>query len=110
MKLVLSPVAPFDFSLSASIFSDGDKQIRKYGGGKYWQVIRLINEPVLIVVSSVGTIDKPELLVEVRGKKELLNERLNIAKGIVSNLFNLDFDLTQFYKEVGSDPIHVKIN
>jgi DNA-3-methyladenine glycosylase II len=109
MKLVLSPAAPFDFSLSASIFSDGDKQIRKYDEGRYWQVIRLINESVLIIVSSFGTIDKPKLLVDVRGKRELLNERRNIAKEIVSNLFNLDFDLRQFYKEVSCDPIMLKL-
>ncbi len=104
MKLILSPNAPFDFNLSAAIFSDGDKQIRKYDEGRYWQVIRLINEPVLIIISSIGTVDKPKLLLDVKGKKELLNEQLNIAKEIVSNLFNLDFDLTQFYKEVSCDP------
>ncbi len=109
MKLVLSPAAPFDFSLSASIFSDGDEQVRKYDEGRYWQVIRLLNEPVLIVVSSIGTIDKPKLLVAIRGTRELLNERLNIAKGIVSNLFNLDFELRQFYKEVSRDPVMLKL-
>jgi DNA-3-methyladenine glycosylase II len=109
MKLVLSPVAPFDFSLSASIFSDGDKQIRKYSEGKYWQVIRIMYELVLVVISSIGEIDSPKLFVELRGKRELSNEHLHIAKEIVSNLFNLDFDLTQFYKEVSCDPVMLEL-
>lgn len=109
MKLVLSPEAPFDFNLTASIFSDGDKQIRKYDEGRYWQVIRLLREPALIILSSIGTVDKPKLLVDVSGMRELLNEHLNIAKETVYNLFNLDFDLRQFYKEVSDDPIMLKL-
>ena len=109
MKLIMFPAPPFDFKLSAAIFSDGDMQIRTYYKGKFWQVVRIANELVCIVITSIGTIDKPKLLVEVRVDTEILNEHLKKVRETVINLFNLDLDLTQFYKEVNSDDIMSKL-
>lgn len=103
------PAAPFDFELSAAIFSDGDTQIRTYYKGKFWQVIRIANELVCVVITSIGAIDKPKLLVEVRVDTEFLNEHLKMVRETVVNLFNLDLDLTQFYKEVNRDDIMSKL-
>ncbi len=36
--LTIIPALLFDFDLSANIFSDGDKQIRKYENRRFWQV------------------------------------------------------------------------
>ncbi len=44
MRLTITSTPPFDFDLSAKIFSDGDKQICKYAGGKYWRVIKVNNK------------------------------------------------------------------
>jgi len=109
MKLIMFPTAPFDFELSAAIFSDGDRQIRTYYKGKYWQVIWIANELVCVVITSVGTIDKPKLLVEARANTEFLGEHLKIVRETVVNLFNLDLDLTRFYKEVNRDDIMSKL-
>ena len=109
MKLIMYPTAPFDFELSAAIFSEGDTQIRTYYKGKYWQIIRIANELVCVVITSVGTVDKPKLLVEVRTDTEFLGEHLKIVRETVVNLFNLDLDLTQFYKEVNRDDIMSKL-
>ena len=103
------PTAPFDFELSAAIFSEGDTQIRTYYKGKYWQIIRIANELVCVVITSIGTIDKPKLLVEVRADTEFLGEHLKMVRETVVNLFNLDLDLTQFYKEVNRDDIMLKL-
>ena len=54
MKLTIDAVPPFDFELSANIFSDGDEQIRKYEGGEYWQVIQVNSKLVLATISSSG--------------------------------------------------------
>jgi len=109
MKLIMYPTAPFDFELSAAIFSEGDTQIRTYYKGKYWQIIRIANELVCVVITSIGTIDKPKLLVEVRADTEFLGEHLKMVRETVVNLFNLDLDLTQFYKEVNRDDIMLKL-
>jgi len=109
MKLIMFPAPPFDFKLSAAIFSDGDMQIRTYYKGKFWQVVRIANELVCIVITSIGTIDKPKLLVEVRVDTEILNEHLKKVRETVINLFNLDLDLTQFYKEINRDEIMSKL-
>ncbi|MCW3974709.1 MAG: hypothetical protein NWE86_00495 [Candidatus Bathyarchaeota archaeon] len=69
MKLILKPIPPFDFDLCASIFSDGDEQIRKYEDGKYWQVIRINDKLILIVVNDLGVVDDPKLLVELKSDK-----------------------------------------
>lgn len=109
MKLIMFPVAPFDFGLSAAIFSDGDMQIRTYYKGKYWQVIRAANELVYIAITSVGITDEPKLLVEVRVDAELSGEDLKNVRETIVNLFNLDLDLTQFYKEVNRDDTMSKL-
>jgi hypothetical protein len=61
MKIRLTPVPPYDFDLSASIFAGGDRHIRNYENGQLRQVIRVEGHPVLAVIESVGTIEAPEL-------------------------------------------------
>ncbi|MDI6886900.1 MAG: DNA-3-methyladenine glycosylase 2 family protein, partial [archaeon] len=64
MRLTITPASPFDFDLSAKIFSDGDKQICKYADGKYWRVIKANNKLMLCTMKSIGKVDEPKLLVE----------------------------------------------
>ena len=84
----MKPTSPFDFDLGAKIFSDGDKQIGKYENGKYWQVIRASNKLILITLTSSGSVDKPELMVELRSNKEISDNDKKIAEEIISSLFN----------------------
>lgn len=109
MKLILKPIPPFDFDLSASIFSDGDEQIRKYEDGKYWQVIRINDKLILIVVKDLGAVDDPKLLVELKSDKKISNSDKNKAKKIIHSLFNLKIDLEPFYEEVKKDKIISKL-
>lgn len=109
MKLILKPIPPFDFDLSASIFSDGDEQIRKYEDGKYWQVIRINDKLILIVVKDLGAVDEPKLLVELKSDKKISNSDKNKAKKIIHSLFNLKIDLEPFYEEVKKDKIISKL-
>ena len=83
MKLIIKPTPPFDFNLSAKIFSDGDKQIRKYENGKYWQVIRANNKLIHIAIKAMGTVDKPRLSVELKSGEEISNNHKKMAKEIV---------------------------
>lgn len=108
MRLTIKPVPPFDFDLSAKIFSDGDRQIRKYENGKYWQVVRVNNTLILITITSSGTVEKPRLLVELKSNEEISNDDKKIAKEIISFLFDLKLNLKPFYEKVKNDKVMSK--
>jgi DNA-3-methyladenine glycosylase II len=103
MRLRITPVSPFDFDLSATIFAGGDPQIRTYENGKYRQVVRVNDNLILITIISSGTVDNPELTVELTD--EITTNDKKQIKDLVSSLFNLDFDLTAFYDEVKADTV-----
>ena len=109
MKITLKPASPFDFDLSARIFSDGDEQIRRYEDGKFWQVIRINNKLISIVIKSLGAVDKPKLLVELKSNKELSNDDKKKVEEVIYSLFNLKTNLNPFYEEVKNDKIMSKL-
>ena len=97
-------LAPFNFDLCAQIFSSGDKEIRSYANGEFYQVLKLNGNLVFISITSSGTLEKPELTVEVKSNNPLtLQDKLK-AKEIIRYIFNLDFDLCSFYKDIENDP------
>jgi DNA-3-methyladenine glycosylase II len=105
MYLTITPEQPFDFDLSANIFSEGDMQIRKYNNGKFWQVIRVNNKLVLITITSSGNVDKPKLSIELKSSQEITDkERIN-AEELIISIFNLKFDLERFYDSLKDDKI-----
>ncbi len=95
----ITPKSPFNFELSAKIFSNGDPQIQRYEKGSYWQLIWLNNKLVLITVRSLGSVDKPELSVSLKPDNELNKKDNVIARKILTSIFNLDFDLRYFYED-----------
>jgi len=109
MKFTLTAVPPFDFDLSAMIFSNGDKEIRSYANGKFWQVIRIDDKLALAVIESLGTVDKPRLCVTLRSKKESSNREKSRVVEIVRWLFGLDYDLKPFYEHVRNDKVLTRI-
>jgi len=68
VQITIKPLPPFDFDLTATIFSNGDERIQKYEGGVYRHAIRLGDRPALIQVFSSGTTNDPELEVEIQHK------------------------------------------
>ena len=105
----IQPLEPFNFELSAQIFSSGDKEIRGYENGKFHQVLRLNGNLVLICVTSNGKIDQPNLTIEVKSNNPITFNNKTKAKEIVSYIFNLGFGLSSFYEEVEKDPVMKKI-
>jgi DNA-3-methyladenine glycosylase II len=84
---------PFRFDLSSEIFANGDKQIRNYENGRFWQVIRVNGKLVLAVVKSIGTVDEPKVAVELKSDTAITNEDMKKAEKTVTALFSLDYDL-----------------
>ncbi len=105
MNISLSPTPPYDFTLSAGIFSDGDAHIRKFEGGTFWQVIRLDNGLVLVRVKSTGTVDNPRLDVELISKRGINRRDKLEAERIVTSLLNLKLDLKPFYSVAEKDKV-----
>ena len=109
MILKIYPKSPFNFELSAKIFSNGDPQIQRYEKGSYWQLIWLNNKLVLITVRSLGSVDKPELSVSIKPDNELNKKDSELARKILTSIFNLDFDLKYFYNDMFEDRIMSKL-
>jgi DNA-3-methyladenine glycosylase II len=102
-QMTLKPCTPFSFDLSAKIFSNGDKQIRNYENGKFNQLIRVNGKLILATIESKGTVDKPELQVELKADKKLSEADKKKAKEVLNMLFNLDFDLAPFIETAKQD-------
>jgi DNA-3-methyladenine glycosylase II len=107
--MTVRPLSPFDFELSATIFSDGDRQIRKYEKRKFWQVVRVDSKLFLAIITTAGTVDKPKLSVELESNGRITQSDRVKAEEIVCALFNLNFDLKPFYKEARKDNVMARL-
>jgi DNA-3-methyladenine glycosylase II len=113
MQLTFEPLPPFDFDLSAQIFSNGDGRIQRYEDGVFSQTVRLGDASALIRVSSQGTVDHPRLLVRIETqdafREEYREKGISDIEAVVARLFNLNLDLLSFYEAVKSDRIMLQI-
>jgi DNA-3-methyladenine glycosylase II len=109
MKLTLKAVPPFHFDLSARIFSDGDKSIRRYEDGKFWQVMRTDNQLILVVIKSLGSTEDPKLSVTLRSNEKVSGREKASVEEIIRWLFDLNYDLKPFYDHVINDMIMAKL-
>ena len=96
-------LAPFNFDLTAEIFSHGDPQIRTYREGVFSQVLDLNNQLVLVKVTSAGTTEQPKIDVELQSNNPITESIKEKTAEAVKFIFNLEFDLCSFYEEVKGD-------
>lgn len=94
----IKPVPPFDFELTAGYHTYFQS---RYGtdtmaDGVYQRLLDLGDKLVLASVRSVGTVDAPELSLELQGP-ELGQEEVDLAAARVSWLLGVDQDLAPFY-------------
>jgi DNA-3-methyladenine glycosylase II len=94
--------APFDFERSASIHSRLQKSLPDlYESGLYKRVLHVYGKPVLVIVSSKGTTERPRLRVEA-------HPRLSIAEAkslvnLLQTMFASSFDFNRFRKVAKRD-------
>ena len=67
----LKPLSPFSLDLSAQVFSNGDKQVRAYLNGEFSQVFLFDGYLVFGKITSTGTVEQPELLIELKSNKPI---------------------------------------
>jgi DNA-3-methyladenine glycosylase II len=105
----LFPVPPYDFSLSAAIFSTGDPDIRIFREGVYRHALDIHGHPVLVEVRDRGTVDDPALEVTLRPDPGDTTRELSDARELVASMFNISDDLTTFYRAIANDPVLARI-
>jgi DNA-3-methyladenine glycosylase II len=108
-KMTVDALPPFRFDLNAEIFANGDKQIRNYEDGKFWQVIRVNGKLLLTTVEAAGTVDEPKVSVKMKSNREITAEDAKKAEKTVNALFSLDLDLKPFYETVKHDKIMAQL-
>ena len=109
IQINLKPIAPYDFALNARTFTGGDPQISGYENGKFWQVIIANDKLFLVFIESTGTVDEPELSVILESETEITDSDTEAGKKIITSIFNLNFDLKEFYEYMKKDPIMSKL-
>jgi DNA-3-methyladenine glycosylase II len=87
------------------IFSEGDRSIRRYENGRFWQVVRVHDRLILATLKALGTVDDPKISVELRSDNVISEADKESAKQTVSGLFNVDLDLKPFYEHVKKDRV-----
>jgi DNA-3-methyladenine glycosylase II len=102
---ILIPHAPFDFSLSAAIFSGGEPDIRTFRDGIFRQVLDIGNSLVLAEVTSSGTTENPELTVTLRSDRTIGRNEKRFAGTLIASIFSITEDQTPFYRDVAGDPV-----
>jgi DNA-3-methyladenine glycosylase II len=105
--LILHPVPPYDFPLSAKIFSGGDPAIRSYRDGVFSHTFCLGDHArILADVRSKGSVDDPLLELTLRPPEKPEDPgTLEEVKKRIEYILNIHDDLGSFYSAVKDDPV-----
>ncbi|MGB9371562.1 MAG: DNA-3-methyladenine glycosylase [Halobacteriota archaeon] len=101
---------PFDFALSAYILADGDPQIAKYDGTVYRQVLRVGGKLLLATVTSIGSVDSPQLRAAFTSDYPLTDRDASEAHAVISSVFNAHLDVKPFYHTIRNDPVMAELS
>ncbi len=95
----LYPRPPYDFSLSAAIFTGGDPQIRIYDHAIFRQALDIGGNTVLVELFSEGSVDAPKLNLSLRSNTPLSKNGIKSMHDLISSMFNIQLPgyLTPFY-------------
>jgi DNA-3-methyladenine glycosylase II len=104
MELLLKPIPPFDFGLSASIFSGGDGRTQEYEAGIYRQALMLGYRAVLVELRSLGSVEEPLLCARIEPDSDISQGAAQV-EGVLRRLFNLNLDLAPFYQTTKGDKV-----
>jgi DNA-3-methyladenine glycosylase II len=101
----LSPRPPYDFSLSSSIFSKGDPQIRCFENNLFHQAMEIEKIPVMFEVESAGTPDNPVLRCTLFSDRTIPQDIMILARDRIISIFNTGDDLLPFYRAMEHDEV-----
>jgi DNA-3-methyladenine glycosylase II len=96
------PPPPFDFERSAGMHGRFRKNLPDvYENGVYKRVLHVDKKPVLVSVSSKGTVDRPRLTVEIHPR--LLTKETKSLRKLLNVMFAPSFDFNGFYSVAKKD-------
>ena len=101
----ITPVAPFDFELTAGYLTyfQGRYATDSLVDGVYRRLLDLDGQLVLASVSSLGSLEKPELSVELQGEG-LTSDNVEVATHKVAWILGVGQELEPFYASAQGDP------
>jgi DNA-3-methyladenine glycosylase II len=108
-NFTLTPIAPYDFGLSAELFAAGDRQVRAFADGIFYQVLMVNGKLVLASLTSAGTIANPKINATLKANSNITKQDITQATVQLSNIFHLNFSLTEFYQEIQNDTVMANI-
>ena len=103
VNIEILPLPPFDFDSTfhkPDHFTSGDNY---WEPGVRWQTWWWKGEPLGLKFLNKGTREKPKILVDIHSDKVLDNKFLDSLIGEIKYRYNLDLDLTNFYKTFEQD-------
>ena len=105
LTIRLQPTPPFDFELTAGYhtYFQGRSGADNLDGGAYRRLLDLGGRLVLAAVRSTGSVDSPELALELRGEN-LADADMEQAAAQVRWMLGTEQDLAPFYALAESDP------
>lgn len=112
MHSQIRPVPPYDFPLSAEIFSNGDPQVRIFQDGILYQPVSAGNRAFLVEATGSGSIAKPVLHLNIKSGESLTSmARSEVVEvnDIIGHILNADLDLRIFYRDILADPVLSRI-
>ena len=101
----ITPVAPFDFELTAGYLTyfQGRYATDSLVDRVYRRLLDLDGQLVLASVSSLGSLEKPELSVELQGEG-LTSDNVEVATDKVAWILGIGQELEPFYASAQGDP------
>ena len=105
MSLLLHPTPPFDFELTAGYhtYFQARSGADSMDGGVYRRLLDLDGKLVLASAQSTGSVDAPEIAVELRGES-LTDSEAELAASQLQWMLGTGQDLEPFYSLAASDP------
>lgn len=99
----VQPIAPFNFDTTfhkPAHFQSGDNY---WEVGIRWQTFRFLGKDLGVVFKNAGSVNKPKIKIEIYSAKKLPEEFVEQFICEIRYRYNLDLDLTDFYKRFSTD-------
>jgi hypothetical protein len=103
----IAPVPPFDFRLTVKKPAGWDlfTSDEAYEEGTLWTGIRFEGRPLGLKIQSLGTVEKPRVLVGVYSARGISREDPGRLRSALSVCLGADQDLSEFYEFARKDEI-----
>jgi len=107
----IRPIPPYDFGLTVRKPAGWDlfNSSEVYEGDVLWSAARIRGRLSGLKIKSLGTVDRPRMMMTVFTKDEPSSEERAGLKSALEMLLDAQSDLREFYKFAREDPILVHV-